>query len=304
MSRRSPKPASLASNNESVSLQWLLKGIVLVLVAAAVCTYLSFCLLFYIGQWRMVLSPVLAAGQHPATPNAVRFGTDESGVPQLVGVWIPAPADSQYATTTILFLPGGNSSLSDSAPTIESLHHLGVNILAFDYRGFGFSSGALHPNQKRMTADAESAWRYLTGARAISGGEIIPYGVGVGASLATELAISHPEIPAIILDSPNGDLIDVVLRDPRTKILPVKLLFHERFPLQAPLSVLSIPKLLIFNPKQPSQAFTTAPAPKISVVLDKIPGPQYTEAVTRFLDQYISRSPVNLMSIPTPAGRK
>ncbi len=285
MSRRSANPHS--SPAEQVSPAWLIKAMTLALLAAALCTYLALCLLFHQGQWQLILHPARAGNAAPDTPDIVRFAPDDSGIPQLVGIWLPATPGARYAQTTILFLPGGDGSRSAFDPTIQSLHNLGLNLLAFDYRGYGFSAN-IHPDEQRMLEDAESAWRYLTSTRSIPPGRIVPYGAGVGASLAASLAENHPETPALIIDSPYSDLLDVAQRDPRTTLLPVRLLFHERFPLMEPLASLQTAKLLISRTNNTPQAFKTAAPPKITVQLETIPGRQFDEAIMRFLDEYLS----------------
>lgn len=302
MPRTTPKKSHSAAPTEKVSSLWLLKALLLVVLAALVSLWLTLCLLFYRGQWQLVLHPVHNnAAQSVASEDVVRFGPDESATPQLVGRWIPAAPQARYATTTVLFLPAGDGSLSDSRPTLEALHQIGLNVFAFDYRGFGPSANT-HPSQQKMTQDAESAWRYLTATRGIAPGNILPYGTGVGASLAAQLALNHPETPALILDSPNTDLMEVARRDPRLSLIPVRLLFHEDFPLAAPLATLRTPKLLITTTNKPSPAFQTAATPKMTVELNAIPGSQYREAVTRFLDQYLPRSSAPLVPTQAPSA--
>jgi acetyl esterase/lipase len=160
-------------------------------------------------------------------------------------------------------------------------------------------SANIHPSQQKMTQDAESAWRYLTRTSGIAPGNIIPYGTGVGASLATQLALNHPETPAVILDSPYTDLLEVARHDPRTSLVPLRLLFHQDFPLAAPLATLRTPKLLITTVNKPSAAFRTAATPKMTVERKLTPDSQYQEAIVRFLDQYLPHSPPPL--VPTRA---
>lgn len=288
MSRFTRKTTPLASQTEIVSPIWLAKALGLVLLVALLCTYLTLCLFFLQGQWQIVLHPIRSKTPPPANSPVVRFGPDESATPQLVGVWLPALPGARYGETVILFLPSGDGSRTDSDPTLEALHDLGFNVLAFDYRGYGFSANT-HPNQERMTQDAESAWRYLTTTRGIPTNEIVPYGTGVGASLAAQLALRHREIPAVILESPHADLLEVAQHDPRTSIIPTRLLFHERFPLAEPLASLNIPKLLISRGTEPAVSFKTASEPKITVELKVIPGPVYSGAITRFADQYMQQ---------------
>jgi uncharacterized protein len=161
-------PYALNPNPEVVDPRWLLKALGLILLLALVCGYLTLCVLFYQGQWQLVLHPSRSTAAPAAiagTPIApVRFGLDESAMPQLTGWWIPAPPlPSQgrlSSGTTVLYLPGGEGSLADSdAPaTLAALHTADLSIFAFDYRGYG-QSALLHPNQRRMQQDAASAWQ-------------------------------------------------------------------------------------------------------------------------------------------------
>ena len=270
---------------------WLLKAIGLTILVALLCAWLTLNLLFYRGQWQLVLHPTRTASAPASIAGApyelIHFGLDESATPQLTGWWIPAPPNARYAQSTILFLPTGDGSLTNSVTTLTALHNLGINVFAFDYRGYGQSADT-HPSQQKMTQDADSAWQYLETSRKIPANQIIPYGTGVGASLATHLALAHPDIPALILDSPQSDLLDAALRDPRTILLPTRLLFHERFPLADFLAGLRTPKLLISTSNSMHPAFRTAADPKLTVEVSSPTDAFYGPALTRFLDEYLS----------------
>jgi len=296
MPRPTPKPARPTPPQPAppdlVSPVWLVKAIALTIVAALLCGYLTLCLLFYQGQWQLVLHPTRTSASPTSIAGVpyelIRFAPDESATPQLTGWWIPAVPGSRYAHITILFLPDGNGSLTNSIPTLASLHNLGLNVFAFDYRGYGQSAPA-RPSQQSMTQDADSAWQYLTATRGLSAQHIVPYGSGVGASLATRLATNHNDIPALILDTPRADLLDVAIRDPRATLLPVRLLFHERFPLAEPLSTLRTPKLLLSRTTSPDQTFLHASDPRFTVELASPSTALYNQSLTRFLDQYVAQ---------------
>ena len=299
--RRNP-PANAQTQKappEVVDPIWLVKAIGLTLLAALVCGYLTLCLLFYQGQWQLVLHPsrsTLAPANITGAPfQTVHFGVDETASPQLTGWLIPAAPDARYAAYTVFYLPGGDGSLADATPTLSALHDIGINIFAFDYRGYGQSSPT-RPNQKRMTEDAASAWQYLTVSRALPGSHVILFGTGVGGALAAQLASSHAEVPAIILEAPRPDVIQSVLADPRTKSLPVHLLFHENFEIATPTATLKTPKLFLLSPGPADSTATTpgidrltslAAPPKMISTLSAADrsGPKYREEIVRFLDQ-------------------
>ncbi len=293
MSRPTPKPdirKQQPAQFEPVNPAWLLKALAITILAALFCGYLTICLLFYQGQWQLVLHPTRTTASPQSIAGIpyelIHFGPDESAIPQLAGWWIPSAPAGRYANTTLLFLPGADGSLADDIPTLVTLHNLGINVFAFDYRGYG-QSAPTRPNQQNMIHDADSAWRYLTISRHIPEQQIVLYGTGIGASLATHLAVTHPASPALILDAPHADLLDAVLGDHRSKLVPVHLLFHERFPLAEPLSTLRTPKLLLSRAASPDEAFLTAAEPKRTVELTDPSQLPYQQTLTRFLDEYV-----------------
>jgi uncharacterized protein len=298
-------PYALNPNPEVVDPRWLLKAVGLILLLALVCGYLTLCALFYQGQWQLVLHPSRSKPA-PATVggspiDTVHFGIDESATPQLTGWWLPAAPNSRYTSSTVLYLPSGDGSLADSdAPSIfAALHTTGINVFGFDYRGYGQST-AFHPNQQRMQQDAAFAWQYLIDSRHLAPSQIILFGSGVGAALATQLATQHPEAAALILTAPRPDLLTLVRADARAKLLPVRLLFHDRFEITLPLSKLPIPKLLIVrdqighSDQQTATLYHNAANPKFTVYLSAPPADNpavLEQAFTRFFDQYLPISP-------------
>jgi uncharacterized protein len=141
-----------------------------------------------------------------------------------------------------------------------------------------------------MTHDADVAWHYLNTARSIPASQIVLYGTGVGTSLATYLAATHTAAPALVLDSPQADLLTTALHDHRSNLIPVRLLFHERFPLTEPLSTLQTPKLLLTRAASPNEAYRTAANPKVTVELTDPSEAIYNQSIARFLDDYIKPS--------------
>jgi pimeloyl-ACP methyl ester carboxylesterase len=276
---------------EVVDPVWLIKAIGVAIVAAVICGYLTLCLLFYQGQWQLVLHPdrsqpaPSSLGGEPL--ETVHFGVDDSGVPQLTGWWLPAAPGGRYAAQTLLYLPSGDGSLAAAQSRLAALHSLGINIFAFDYRGYG-QSAPTHPNQKRMTDDANSAWQYLTVSRGIHAESVVLFGDGVGAALAAQLASAHAQVPAVVMQAPRADLLQIVLGDPRTRSLPVRALFHESFDIATATVALKTPKLFLLPERSSAIAVAKAAAdPKIIVTLpvSEAPGPLYLEQLARFLDQ-------------------
>lgn len=266
-----------------MSGRWLLAAMGVALVTAALCAYATLGLLFYQGQWQLVLHPVKAI---TATPQAkfdeVRFDVTETGVAQLDGWWIPAQAGARWAPDTVLYLHGGAGSLSNYVRDLDALHAVGVNVFAFDYRGYGRSVGP-HPDEARMNEDANAAWSYLTETRHLDARTIVVYGTGIGATLAAELAARHA--PAgVILDAPNEPAKQIVEADARARILPMWLLLDQRFDPVRELATLTVPKLFLDRngaKARTEQLYREAASPKEYF---EIRPQAYEATLKRFLD--------------------
>jgi uncharacterized protein len=233
----------LAQQQPLVSGRWLLYAILGVVGLAAVSAYLTLCLLFYQGQWQVVFHPSRTIAPTPATVGLkyddVRFDFTGIGTPQLAGWWVPAEPGSFLANRTILLLHDGRGSLSDLTGQLRTLHSLGINLFAFDYRGFG-QSADIHPSEERVYEDANAAWNYLTDTRHLDPKSIVLYGTGLGATVAAETAIRHPESPALVLENPAPPALSLIEADSRTSILPVRWLFRDRFEIGPRLRTLGV----------------------------------------------------------------
>jgi len=306
MSKRkaAPQPAATPAEPhiyDDVPAAWLLRALVLTFAAMALMLYLIYATLFYFGQWQIVLHPSHTLAATPASAyEPLRFGVDATGQPQLTGWWIPADPNSRYANFTLLYLHSGDGSLADTLLTLHSLHSLGINLFAIDYRGFGQSSGG-HPTESTMNADSTAAFNYLVDTRHILPTQIIAFGDGMGATLAARLASAHQAMPAVILRNPPVNLLAVAAHDSRSRLLPTALLFHERFTIAPTLATLSTPKLLLASSDDPSLAalFHTAASPKHEVTLPATVTPaqaadEFSAAITRFLDDNLSLPPAML----------
>ena len=76
-------------------------------------------------------------------------------------------------------------------PDIDLFHReLGVNILIYDYRGFGRSSAGT-PSEEGLYRDAEAALRHLQSREDVDPARIVYFGRSLGVAIAVELAVRH-----------------------------------------------------------------------------------------------------------------
>jgi hypothetical protein len=276
---------------ELIDPRWILKALALVFAVALLLAWGTLCLLYYQGQWQLVLHPSRTVATTPASLGLkfteLHFADDATGHPQLDGWLIPASsAPATPSAPTALFLHSSEGSIADALPQALTLHNAHLNVLLFDYRGYGHSTGR-RPTEGSMQQDAEAALTYLVSTQHVPSQSIILYGNGVGASLAVQLAANHHDVPAVILDDPDGDLLNRAAHDPRSNLVPARLLFHETFPLAEPLRTLTTPKLLISYTSSTPAALANAADPKVTVELPSANDPKLLSAIQGFLDLYL-----------------
>jgi uncharacterized protein len=174
--------------------------------------------------------------------DPVAFAVTDTGVPRLRGWWIPAPQQSSMARFTVIYLHGQDGNLSDTLDALVRLHGVGVNVLAFDYRGYGASQFA-RPSEAHWRQDANWAIDYLTGTRQIDAGTIVLEGTGLGANLALEVAAEHPQLAGVVVDSPVDDPTNAIFNDSRARLIPARLLVRDRYDLDAAAAAVRVPVL-------------------------------------------------------------
>ncbi|MBN1818940.1 MAG: alpha/beta hydrolase [Sedimentisphaerales bacterium] len=101
---------------------------------------------------------------------------------KLAAWYIPAA----HARYTILFCHGNGGNLSYYLDTISLFHEMGLNVLVFDYRGYGVSQG--QPAEEGTYLDARAAWDWLVRKKNVAPEHIIIHGRSLGAPIAAFLA--------------------------------------------------------------------------------------------------------------------
>lgn len=109
------------------------------------------------------------------------------------------------AQVTILFSHGNAEDLGMIYDWFNDLARvLRVNIMAYDYTGYGKSNG--HPNEECCHADIEAAFEYLTEVRRLQPEQIVLYGRSLGSGpscyLAQKSAKEGHSVGGLILQSP------------------------------------------------------------------------------------------------------
>uniref|UniRef100_A0A7S3LGM2 AB hydrolase-1 domain-containing protein n=1 Tax=Amphora coffeiformis TaxID=265554 RepID=A0A7S3LGM2_9STRA len=109
------------------------------------------------------------------------------------------------AMVTLLFSHGNAEDLGMIYDWFNDLARvLRVNIMAYDYTGYGKSTGT--PTEDNCYADIEAAYKYLTEVRRIQPEQIVLYGRSLGSGpscyLASKTATAGRSVGGVILQSP------------------------------------------------------------------------------------------------------
>jgi len=253
----------------TVSGRWLLTAVMLSVVAAAFCGWGALCLLFWQGSWQLLYHPSSAITRTPASAglafDPVGFATTEAAEQRLKGWWIPAGPEAKYGRFTVLYLHGQDGNLSDSIETLSALHKVGLNVFAFDYRGYG-QSQFQRPSEARWREDADWAIRYLTETRHVAAGSIVLDGRDLGANLALEVAAAHPELAGVVLESPLEEPMNAIFNDSRAHMVPAHLLVRDRFDSVRAAAQLKIPSMWIYPAKNPPHRLNPEPYQVVTAV--------------------------------------
>jgi hypothetical protein len=284
----------------TVSAKWLLTAIATALAGALVCAWGTLCFLFWQGNWQLMYRPASAVTRTPASVNlnfdSIEFATNAAGEPQLRGWWIPASPQAHY---TAIYLHGADGNLGDTVPAIAQLHAAGMNVFAFDYRGYGQSHFA-HPSEARWRQDADSAIAYLTGTRHTPVNTIILVGKDLGANLAVEAAAAHPDIAGVVLEQPLASPTLAIFSDARARLVPAHWLVSDHWQTTAAAGNILVPSLWFYWTSEhrveleqdKPEPYDKVPARKMLVWLTNAPDEpgQFRSALSSWLDQLLAVS--------------
>jgi uncharacterized protein len=105
------------------------------------------------------------------------------------GWFFPALGGSSVAT--VLYCHGNGGDLTDVGWVARELAGRSMDVLIFDYRGYGRSEGKL-TNEWGLYADADAAYDYLTSQRGVRPETLVIHGQSLGTTAAIDLASRRP----------------------------------------------------------------------------------------------------------------
>jgi pimeloyl-ACP methyl ester carboxylesterase len=143
----------------------------------------------------------------------VTFASRDGG--QLGGWWIPA---GELPRGTVILCPGQNGSMDKDVPQAVPLHRAGFNVLMFDFRAHGCSSGRLVTMGVLEVGDLSGALDYVISERGIERMGVLGFSMGAGVALMA--AAQDDRIAALVVDGAFPRLAGILTGWGRLRGLP------------------------------------------------------------------------------------
>ncbi len=186
---------------------------------------------------------------------------------ELHGWWIPRPR----ARGTVLYCHGSTGSIAHQVGVLAAFRRLRVNLFAFDYRGYGRSSG--EPSEAGLYLDARAAWDHLVDSLGCRPEEIVLFGHSLGGAVAIDCALDRPAA-GLVVESSFTQVRDMARASYPN--LPLHLVARNQFRSIDKVGRLRLPKLFIHGeldgrvPVEQGRRLFAAAAPPKALLL--VPG--------------------------------
>jgi len=225
--------------------------------------------------------------------RSVSFTADDS---TLLNAWIVPGAHAAPDAPWVLISHGnyGNIGYGGRPQFYAWFRDLGVNLFAYDYRGFGASAGS--PSEAGVYADATAAYRYLTDSLHVPASRIVLFGHSLGTGVTIELA-RHVAAAGMIVEDAYTSVAD---RGQEVfPLLPIRRIAKSRFASIDKVGGLRLPKLFLHARNDQTipiahgrKVFAAAAEPKEFVELNAGHADAYTADRARYyaaIDAFIRR---------------
>lgn len=218
-------------------------------VLYAVIPYLSVTAIFAVFQRKLIYQPTVS---HDLSLAAVgetsEMGRDvelQTAAGETLRGWLlkgrTHDGGHHHRSLLVIYFPGNSLNRHERVADLKEVARCGFDVLIFDYRGFGDSTGS--PSEAALSADARRIWRYATDELAYEQRNIVVFGESVGGAVALSLwgdDVSHPPEPAaLILNSTFASLPQTVSW--HYPYFPFQFLLLDRWPSIGRISRVTVP---------------------------------------------------------------
>ncbi len=171
---------------------------------------------------------------HGLSVEDVAIVTDDGE--RLHGWWVGAP---QPARGHVLFCHGNAGNIASRAAYARLLVQAGFDVLLFDYRGYGRSSG--RPSERGTHHDARAALGALLSRPGVDRARTLYLGESLGAAVALALALEAPPAGVILQSAFTS------VRDMARRVLPLvpRAVVPDAYPSLRLITELTCPLLIL-----------------------------------------------------------
>ncbi len=207
---------------------------------ALVVLYAILCAAVALRQGKLVWYP----GPPPElTPRDQGLAYDELKLVAADGVALHAwrVRSPKPARALVIVSHGNAGNIEGRIPHARAFVDMECDVVLYDYRGYGNSSGS--PSEEGTYLDAEAAWNWARSA-GYPPEKIVAYGESLGGAVAIELARRHPVAAVIVEDTFTS------MRDMGAHFypwLPVGLVLRIRYDSVAKIGALAVPVLVVHS---------------------------------------------------------
>ena len=256
----------------------MLKAVLIVCIAV----YLAVAAVAYFLADRMIFLP--PASSYTAAQLPVVHVTAEDGT-RIAVLHLPHPS----ASHTILYSHGNAEDLGHLTGVLEQIRRAGFSVLAYDYRGYGASSGG-PTTASGSYRDLAAVYRYAIGDLGVEPARLILLGRSVGSGPAVHLA-ARESVGGLVIESGFASAFRVLTR--------VALFPFDRFPNERDLRRVTCPVLVIhgardevIHPRHARALHAAARGPKRLVWIERaghndllhVAGEEYGRALRSFAE--------------------
>lgn len=209
--------------------------IIIYIIAWLVIVYISLLAFMYLFQRNLIFRPFGTPFESAHAPYVPWSYETDYGL-KLRGLWYP-PMEGK---PTLVFFQGNGAHIGNRLFKMVHFQSKGFGIAMVGYRGYNGNPGK--PTEQGLYSDARTAIKSLQ-EKGVKTSDIILYGESLGSGVATQMAVEHPDIKALILEAPYTSVTDVAAK--LYPFFPVRLVMHDRFDSLSRIADIHAPLLVI-----------------------------------------------------------
>lgn len=235
----------------------------------AILIYVSLVGGLFLAQRDMMYAP---GYDKPLLKSTGIIGIEEIAVKTADGLtlfgWYKAPQDGR---PTILWFHGNASNVGWTAVSAIPYIKQGYGVLLAEYRGYATNPGK--PTEEGLYKDARAFMGWLLNEKKTPESSIILFGESLGSGPATQLAMEHPTVQALVLEAPFSSAQDVAQK--RYPFMPVGLMLKDKYDNLSKIREIRSRLIVVHGGKDRvvpyvfgERLFNAAPEPKSMVTID------------------------------------